>query len=138
MEKHILDLQGAPISLQNVNVVVVGTACTDVFVKTDAIVPPCLPGEEPLVSYKLGSKILVDELEFHTGGGGANAAGTFARLGLKTAFIGRIGTDIRGHRLFQWLYNNNIMFLGQVAGETTGFSVILRCRAEDHYTYLPG
>ena len=113
---------------QHLDVVVIGNACTDVFVKTDANISLPTSEKGSQLSYTLGKKILINELEFHTGGGGANVSATLARFGLRTGFFGRIGADMRGHRLFQWLYKNNIVFLGQVASISTGFSVILRSR----------
>lgn len=120
--------------LQAFNVVVVGSACTDAFVKTDDLLTAhSQPANKAnKISYSLGSKILISELVFHTGGGGANASATFAKLGLKTAFIGKIGADMRGHRIFESLNKNNITFLGSIAPERTGFSVILRGSAQDH------
>lgn len=139
MKKRISHLQqDSSNTLSNFQVVVVGNACTDVFVKTDALLTPYFLEKGGQISYPLGSKILIDELVFHTGGGGANASATFGRLGLKVAFIGRIGADMRGHRLFQWFKNNNIIFLGQVAPECTSFSVVLRSSLQEHtsLTYI--
>lgn len=44
----------------------------------------------------LGSKNEVTEIFFSTGGGATNAAVTFARLGLKTAILARVGQDSAG------------------------------------------
>ncbi len=43
-----------------------------------------------------GSKIELDKLVLTTGGGGTNSATTFARLGLKTGIITKIGDDTSG------------------------------------------
>jgi len=48
------------------------------------------------ICFNLGSKIYLDELAFATGGGGDNAAATFAKQGLKTAYVGRVGNDPGG------------------------------------------
>ena len=76
------------------DVITVGSATLDVFAKTRfseliKIIDP--KGETDLIAFPSGSKILVDELEFTTGGGGTNTAVAFSRLGHKVAFVGKLG-----------------------------------------------
>ena len=118
------------------DVIVIGSATVDVFVKTDAETID-ISGfshghkvNEHLIAYPLGSKILIKELDFKTGGGGTNVVATFAAQGLKTGYIGKIGQDQHGHAVFDWLKKNNVTFLGQVGGQT-GYSVILDSQAKD-------
>lgn len=114
------------------DVVTVGSATRDVFMKTDAqtisICHSCK--EEKMLAYPLGSKVLVSDMEFHIGGGGTNTACTFARQGLKTGFIGKIGKDTPGYAIIKFLKEENITFLGAV-GKQTGFSVILDSEEQD-------
>ena len=44
----------------------------------------------------LGGKVLVDEMQFFSGGGGTNVACSLANLGLKIAYCGKIGDDAPG------------------------------------------
>lgn len=86
--------------------------------------------DEKLLAYPLGTKILMKELEFNTGGGGTNVAATFAKQELKTGYIGKVGKDVHGKLVFDWLQQNNITYLGQVGGQT-GYSIILDSQEED-------
>lgn len=118
------------------DIIVIGSASVDVFVKTEARIIQ-IQGvshgratDECLLAYPLGSKLLIEQLEFHPGGGGANACVTFARLGFATAFIGMIGADHYGQLLLNWLSDNHIAFLGEQKGQT-GYSLILASQAND-------
>lgn len=55
------------------------------------------------VCFPLGSKIDVEAIEFHTGGGGTNTAATFALQGFKTAFCGMVGGDLAGRKVVEEL-----------------------------------
>jgi len=48
---------------------------------------------QKLESVTYGSKILVKHLETHTGGGGSNSAVALSNLGLKAAYLGKLGND---------------------------------------------
>ena len=85
--------------------------------------------EESFV-YPVGDKILITHLEHQIGGGGTNTATSFSKLGFKTGYLGKIGKDYNGLRIFKYLKENKIDFLGTL-GEQSGFSVILDSFAED-------
>ena len=74
-----------------------------------------------------GSKIELDELVVTSGGGGTNAAVTFARLGCKTAVVTRIGTDGTGRDLLEELAREHVdtSLITQVKKAHTGYSTIL-------------
>jgi sugar/nucleoside kinase (ribokinase family) len=55
-----------------------------------------------------GHKIEIDEIHFHSGGGGTNSATTFIKQGLKTAFCGVIGKDLEGDQILKELKNKKI------------------------------
>lgn len=86
--------------------------------------------EEELVAYALGTKILITHLDFQIGGGGTNTAVAFARLGLNTAYVGKIGKDENGLKVFNNLQQENIKFIGSL-GEQNGYSVILDSVGDD-------
>ncbi|MGV8162757.1 MAG: carbohydrate kinase family protein [Candidatus Nanoarchaeia archaeon] len=86
--------------------------------------------KETLLAYPLGAKILVKDIHFETGGGGTNTAVSFSRLGLKTAYLGKIGRDNNGVQVYHLLHKENIHFLGSF-GNHTGYSVILDSEASD-------
>jgi ribokinase len=118
------------------DVIVMGSASMDVFVKTAAKIIQIEEMDhdhavlERLLAYPLGSKLLIEKLVFHPGGAGTNVCATFSRLGFDTAFVGKLGTDTHGQLLRDWLRANHIAFLGEQGGET-GHSLILTSQADD-------
>ena len=81
------------------DVICVGSSTVDVFAKTKKSELMKIFDDEKetdLLAYPTGAKILVEELSITTGGGGTNTAVAFSRLGLKTAFIGAVGSDLNG------------------------------------------
>ncbi len=111
------------------DVITIGSATRDVFLVSKAfrmIASDQFPtGVGECVS--LGSKIEVDKLVLTTGGGGTNAAVTFARLGLRTATITRIGDDASGRDVLEDLERNGVAtsFVKTVKGGDTGYSTLL-------------
>lgn len=114
------------------DVVAIGSATVDQFADTDSelirIDTPTT--HERLIAFPLGSKILVKQLTLSTGGGGTNCAVSFARLGLKTAYLGKIGDDGNGDFVMRKLADEQIDFVGPRSGQT-GISVILNSFAQD-------
>ncbi len=107
------------------DIVSVGSAVIDAFVYTD------IPEIERKLCYPAGAKIQVKDIKFSTGGSGANCAVGFARLGLKTGYIGKLGKDENGTRIVDELKKENVVFLGHKSKETTGFSVVLDSREHE-------
>ena len=78
--------------------------------------------------FALGSKLEVDDIVFDTGGGGTNAAVSFARQGLHTGYIGKIGAfDARGREILTALRTEGVDVRGVVKDKRrmTGYSVLL-------------
>ena len=75
------------------DVITVGSSTIDVFadVESEEIKIKTKDGEEELIAYPAGSKILIKELNFLTGGGGTNTAVAFSRLGLNVAYLVKWG-----------------------------------------------
>lgn len=114
------------------DVVTIGSATVDQFADTDSelIRIQTRTSTEELIAFPLGSKLLIKHLTIQTGGGGTNSAVAFARLGLKTAFLGKIGEDGNGEFIVKTLYEEGVEFIGAREG-TTGISVILDSIADD-------
>ncbi len=107
------------------DVITFGSATMDVFVETEEeLIKLNHKIHSKLISLPLGSKIAVKDIEHHSGGGGTNTAVSFAKAGLKTAYVGNIGDDHNGTRVLSELKENKISFLGNKIGKT-GFSVVL-------------
>jgi len=102
------------------DVVTFGSAVVDVFVNTE------VSERKNSICYPSGAKILVEDLRFDIGGGGTNTAVAFARLGLNTGFIGKIGKDEQGQDISNMLKKEKVKFLGKIdKNGMTGYSVIL-------------
>ncbi|MBS3096238.1 carbohydrate kinase family protein [Candidatus Woesearchaeota archaeon] len=110
------------------DVITVGSATVDVFAKTHfseliKIIDP--KGETDLLAFPSGSKILIDELEFTTGGGGTNTAVALSRLGHKVGFIGKLGTGTNSDFIHKNLVKEKIDLLCSHGVGYSGYSVIL-------------
>ncbi len=106
------------------DVITLGSGTIDVFVKTKK--PEILrhKGHND-VCYAIGEKILVEDLHVDTGGGGTNTAVAFSRLGLRTAWIGEVGTDLHAKAVLDEMKREKVDFLGGKGRGVTGYSVIL-------------
>jgi len=128
-------------SINGFDIITVGSATVDVFAHTDPSQSEVLKVNhnhhfQKDIAYPLGAKILVKELHFFTGGGGTNTAVAFSRLGLKTAFLGRIGDDGNADIILKNLADERVEFIGKKKG-ISGYSVILDSVREDRtiFTY---
>ena len=109
------------------DIITVGSATVDVFAhtKSELIKIKTSSSEEDLIAYPSGSKILIKELRFTTGGGGTNTAVSLARLGHKVAYLGSLGNDENGKRILDLLKKEKIDFIGRLTNDITGYSIIL-------------
>lgn len=111
------------------DVVCIGSATRDVFLKGEnyKIVADKDYSTGRGMCFGLGSKIEIKKLVITTGGGGANAAVTFARQGLKTACIGVVGNDTSGSELLNELKKEGIdtQFFAKHNDDLTAYSTIL-------------
>ncbi len=110
------------------DVITLGSATIDVFAKTKfseliKIIDP--KGETDLIAFPSGSKILIDELEFTTGGGGTNTAVSLARLGHKIGFLGKLGEGTNSQYIHKTLQKEKIKLLCAHGHGHSGYSVIL-------------
>ncbi len=79
------------------------------------------------IAVSLGSKIEIDNIMFHTGGGATNAAVTFKKQGFKVAWCGMVGKDIGGSEILRQLKDLGIdtKFVFRTDKAPTNYSVIL-------------
>jgi len=101
------------------DVVTMGSAVVDAFLDTDTA------ETHGKICYPVGSKLLIKCLEFMTGGGGTNTAASFSKMGLKTGYLGKLGSGHNAGIILRELKKMGISFLGMQAKERTGYSVIL-------------
>ncbi len=92
-----------------VKICAMGAASQDVFLSGKGISGQLDPKTNEYVeAFKLGAKLNVENIVFSTGGGATNAAVTFARQGLESSFVGRIGNDIAGDAVLRELDGEHI------------------------------
>lgn len=111
------------------DIVSIGSATQDVFLSAD--------GFQVVASKKFsvgsglclpfGSKVQVRKIVFTSGGGGTNAAVTFARQGLRTACVGIIGQDANGTSILDELRRENVdaKYFQIHHDDITAYSVVL-------------
>lgn len=111
------------------DVITIGSALLDVFVKSDKFLT--LPASEYpdglAIGIERGGKTEVGEVEVCSGGAGSNNAVSFARKGFNTAIIAELGTDLTAATIKEELKRERVD-LGMVIeeqDETTGISTIL-------------
>jgi sugar/nucleoside kinase (ribokinase family) len=92
------------------DVITVGAATVDSFAKSNVfeITRDAKAPEGFDACFPLGTKIPLSELNVRTGGGATNAAVTFRHMGLKTATICRVGTDVFGDLITGELHHHGI------------------------------
>lgn len=118
------------------DVITVGSSTIDVFARTEKSDLISFQTRNPrekesFLAYPVGTKILIEDLEFTTGGGGTNTAWAFSKLGLNTAYCGKIGNDEHGEMILRALKKEKIDFIGSRARAMTGYSIILDSIAHD-------
>lgn len=94
-------------------ILTIGKATQDVFLSGDVFAPQ----REKGIFYQhleLGSKLMLDNVIFSTGGNATNAATTFARQGLDTAYMWVLGHDIASQAITQTLDAEDIDLSGVV------------------------
>lgn len=111
------------------DIITIGSATRDTFMSAEEfkkIKDPSFKTGEGLC-LPLGSKIEIEKIVFTTGGGGTNAAVTFARQGLNTACISVIGQDLNGQDILDSLNKEGINtdFFQKHDDDATAYSVIL-------------
>lgn len=111
------------------DVIAIGTATRDAFLKSDDFViiknKRFRTGQALAVS--LGSKIEIPEIVFTTGGGATNAAVAFARQGLKTACLTKVGDDVSGETIRRELAREGVFtnFVRISKELPTAYSIIM-------------
>lgn len=115
------------------DVITVGSATVDAFVKTEFSELLHGKNKKDCIAYPVGAKILIEELNLTTGGGGTNAAVALARLGHKVAFIGKMGEKENSIRVLSQLKEEKVdtsLVIRSKKGRT-GYSVILDSKKHD-------
>lgn len=105
-----------------------GSALQDIYLlDRDDFAPSMLNSQTVFGQIAIGSKVDIDQVFFSIGGGGTNAATSFARHGHQTIFLGAVGRDPAGEAVSRLLDEEGIdsSYLNVLARRQTGVSVIL-------------
>lgn len=110
------------------DIITFGSATRDMFVasKEFAVLKDDKFATGEGICVSAGSKVYIDDLLFATGGGGTNAAATFALQGLKAAYVGKVGNDPGGKAIIDELKSFGIKsFVVETNERATAYSIIL-------------
>lgn len=111
------------------DIISIGSATRDVFLsaKDFKTVKNSDFSTGEAICFSLGSKVEVEKIVSTMGGGGANAAITFARQGLKTAAISAIGNDQSGKDIIEQLNQEGVdtQYFQKHGDDLTAYSTIL-------------
>ncbi|MBI3671733.1 carbohydrate kinase family protein [Candidatus Azambacteria bacterium] len=111
------------------DLITIGAATRDVFLKSKKITThkDAHYRTGSALCFDMDSKNELDEVHLSTGGGATNAAITFARQGLKTASIVRVGSDSFGKEIIDELKKEKVSveFVQKDKKPETGYSTII-------------
>lgn len=112
------------------NFVSIGGATEDVFVRCDLSKIMRLEdvfSKQAFMCFSYGSKLNVEEIFFHVGGGALNTAVNFANLGFKSAAVVKLGQDSSADSILKTLKQRNVStdLIHSAENCKTGFSVVL-------------
>jgi sugar/nucleoside kinase (ribokinase family) len=113
---------------QKPHVICIGGATHDVFLTGKALAGRRdVRTKATVEQFPLGDKIAIDNVYYATGGDASNAAVTFARQGLHTSFVGKIGRDVAGAEILREFRREGVHADGAVIDEKKGttYSTIL-------------
>ncbi len=115
------------------DIITVGSGTVDVFAKTESELVSIQTAShtDSLLAFAVGSKILIEKLVHTIGGGGTNTAVGFSRLGLKTGWVGCIGTDVNAQLIQTSLKKERVAFLGHTSKSQSGYSIVLNSLNHD-------
>jgi len=124
------------------DIITFGSATWDVFLKLEEKKYQLLDNKKFArnkgLCLSLGSKLDVEEIHLFSGGGGTNAAATFANQHLRTAYCGMIGDDIYGKEIIKELRKLRIdtRFILKTKEKPTNYSVIFNTGSKKDKTVL--
>ncbi|MCB9361972.1 carbohydrate kinase family protein [Candidatus Woesearchaeota archaeon] len=110
------------------DVITMGSATVDIFARTDSEMIKIIDAQNETnhVAFTTGTKHLIHDLIYSVGGGGTNTAAVFSKLGLKCAFLGKVGDDINGKLIMDRLKMRKIDTSLVAKGKgLSGFSIVL-------------
>ena len=122
--------------MRKFDVITIGGATADLFFEVDDY-RLMREGGKKLLAFEYGTKVGVRETSSAFGGGAANAAVAFSRLGFRTALVGAVGEDDRAERILKNLKNNKVdlRLIDKKKGEQSGVSFVLIGPDREHIVF---
>lgn len=118
--------------MEKFEVITIGSSTRDVFIRVKEGSFKVQEDQDfvtdKAICFPLGSKVEISELTFAPGGGGVNAATTFARQGFKVADIGVVHKDSNGQAVIDHLKSEGIdtgFLMTHDGPDMTAYSTIL-------------
>jgi ribokinase len=113
-------------SREDISIVSIGAAVQDVYLQ-GKLFEPKKEHHALVEEFTLGSKNELEGVTFSTGGGATNGAVTFARQGLHSMYMGKIGHDVAGRAIIDDLHNDGVdtTLVGYSKEYGSGYSCIL-------------
>lgn len=113
-------------AILEVDVVVIGTATRDIFLIANEF-ESVETGHHPALILPAETKLDIPNISSDIGGGAPNAATTFARVGLRSACLAKIGVDAFGREVEAMLQEEGVhSLLVEDKSHQTGISVVLK------------
>lgn len=111
---------------EDIKILSVGAAVQDVYLQ-GTIFEPKKEHKEMVEEFVLGSKNDLEAVNYSTGGGATNGAVTFARQGLHSMYMGKIGHDVAGKAILDDLHKDGVdtSLVGYSKTVGSGYSCIL-------------
>lgn len=111
----------------DLKILTLGAAVQDVFLQGKIFKAHKDEDGDDVQEFELGSKNEFENVTISVGGGATNAAVTFARQGLHTKYIGRIGDDVAGQVVLDMLQTDHVdtSLVKKTSEVGTGYSAIL-------------
>lgn len=110
------------------DIVTFGSATRDIIIQPKKVTGLKYEKHEGIgqICLPMGSKIDVEQFHFTSGGGGTNAATTFANYGLRVGYCGSVGKDDAADEIKSELKQSKIVsFIVQKAEKPTNQSVVI-------------
>lgn len=116
-------------------IVSLGSALQDIYlIDRDDFVGSDVAGQSIFGQLVIGTKVDIDKVSFEVGGGGTNAAVSFARAGHETIFMGNLARDAAGESVMACLDEENIdsSYVEFLRGKTGSSVVMLDAKSGEH------
>lgn len=113
--------------MSTIRILSIGAAVQDVFLQGKIFKAHKDEDGDQVQEFELGTKNEIENITITTGGGATNAAVTFARQGLHSAYLGNLGKDVAAKSVLDDLHKEGVdtSLVKTSKKDGTGYSAIL-------------